>query len=112
MNELRLKLEDQNEIDLPDWIGGTTLTLAEIGAVACLGCLQAGSEVPEVMERIGTLEMAEAMQSLKAKGVLSATMNGNRVTMEIDLDAVLPSSLQNADVLAKPGTNLTSESNV
>lgn len=96
MNEITLKLEDQNEIDLPDWIGGTSLTLAEIGAVACLGCLQSGSEVPEVRERIGTLEMAEAILSLKAKGVLTATINGNRVAMEIDLDAVLPPSLQNA----------------
>jgi hypothetical protein len=89
-----LKLEDQNEIELPDWIGGTTLTLAEIGAVACLACLQAGSEVPEVMERIGTPEMAEAMQSLKAKGILSVTMNGDRVAMSLDLDAARPASLQ------------------
>ena len=96
MNELRLKIEDQNEIELPDWIGGTSLTLAEIGAVACLGCLRSGSEVPEVMERIGTPEMAEAMGSLKAKGVLQAFFDGARISVEIDLDAVLPSSLQNA----------------
>lgn len=89
-----LKLEDQNEIELPDWIGGTTLTLAEIGAVACLACLRAGSQVPEVMERIGTPEMAEAMQSLKAKGVIDVVMHGDRVAMSIDLDAARPASLQ------------------
>lgn len=94
MSELRLKIEDQNEIELPDWIGGTTLTLSEIGAVTCLACLRAGSEVPEVVERLGTPEMAEAMKSLKTKGVLSATRNGNRLSIDIELKTVLPSSLQ------------------
>ena len=94
---MNLKIDDDNEISLPDWIGGTTLTLAEIGAVACLGCLQAGSEVPEVSERIETPEMTEAMQSLKAKGVIKIAINGNRVSMEIDLNAVTPPSLGEND---------------
>ena len=94
---LKLKIDEQDEISLPDWIGGTSLTLAEIGAIACFGCLQNGSEVPEVSERIGTPEMTEAIKSLKDKGVIKMEINGNRVSMEIDLDVVLPPSLQNKD---------------
>lgn len=93
--ELTLKIEDQSTIELPDWIGGTSLTLEEIGALACFACLQNGSKVPEVSERIGTPEIAAAMGTLKEKGVLKATLNGNRVSLEIDLDVVMPSSLQN-----------------
>lgn len=95
MSELTLKIEDQDEICLPDWIGGTSLTLEEIGAITCFGCLQNGSEVPEVAARIGTPEMSRTMESLKAKGVLKASLAGNRVSVEIDLDVVLPPSLQN-----------------
>lgn len=98
---LTLKIDDQDEISLPDWIGGTSLTLEEIGAIACFACLQNGSEVPEVSERIGTPEMAAAMGTLKEKGVLKATLNGNRVLLEIDLDAVMPSCLQNEPVITR-----------
>lgn len=94
MNSISLKIEDQDEITLPDWIGGTSLTLAEIGAIACFACLQNGSEVPEVSERIGTEEMARAMGSLKEKGVMKAQLVGSRLSVEIDLDAVSPASLR------------------
>lgn len=99
---LNLKIDEQDEISLPDWIGGTSLTLSEIGAIACFGCLQNGSEVPEVSERIGTPEMTEAIKSLKDKGVIKMEINGNRVSMEIDLDVVLPPSLQNVQAMASP----------
>ena len=95
MSELTLKIEDQDEICLPDWIGGTSLTLAEIGVITCFACLQNGSEVLEVSERIDTPEMAEAIKSLKDKGVIKTEIDGNRVSMEIDLDVVMPPSLQN-----------------
>ena len=91
---LNLKIDEQSAITLPDWIGGTSLTLAEIGAVACFACLQNGSEVPEVSERIGTPEMKEALESLRDKGVIKMQINGNRISIEIDLDVVLPPSLK------------------
>jgi hypothetical protein len=93
---MNLKIEDQNEIELPDWIGGTSLTLSEIGAIACMGCIRNGSEVPEVMERLEKQEMVEALASLQAKGVLSLELTDNKLSVEIDLDAVLPSSLKNS----------------
>ncbi len=88
-----LHLQDQGTILLPDWIGGSTLTLAEIGAIACFHSFQSASEVPEVAARISSPEMAEAIKSLGQKGILQLTQSGNRVSIEIDLDPTAPPSI-------------------
>ena len=90
---MTLKLADQDTIELPDWIGGTSLTLEEIGVIAVLACVQNGSAVPEVTARLGTLETAKCLQSLQHKKVMVGHVVGDRVKIEIDLLAVLPSSL-------------------
>lgn len=98
-----MTLDEQDEISLPCWIGGTSLTLEEIGAITCFACHQSGCEVPEVSERIGTPEMAVAIGTLQKKGLLKATLNGNRVLLEIDLAAVMPPCFQNANCAAAGG---------
>jgi hypothetical protein len=97
MSDLYLIPEEQGAITLPDWIGGASLTLAEIGAIACFACLRNESEVPEVSERIGTPEMMEALQSLKDKGVIKISTTGNRVSVQIDLTPVMPACLKDED---------------
>lgn len=91
---LHLKIEEQGVIELPDWIGGTSLTLAEIGAIACMACMQNGSEVPELAERVKSVEIGLEIVSLQEKGVLTAKRDGNRITLEINIDAVMPKSIE------------------
>ncbi len=92
MSKLELQIKDDNEICLPDWIAASKLTLAEIGAVACLACMETGSGgYKELLtERLGSCEMKEAFEGLELKGVMSAKLVGNSLTMRLDLDAVAP----------------------
>lgn len=84
--------EHDNQIVLPSWIGGTSLTISEIGAIACFA---SDWDIPEVAARLKTPEMAAAMQSLRQQGIMKMEPYGNRVTVVIDLDVLLPSSLLN-----------------
>ena len=86
--DMELQLAPDEEITLPDWIGATSLSLAEIGAVACLACMKNGNK--ESAARMQTEEMAAALGTLKEKNVLQVSLEGKRLSMEIDLDAVAP----------------------
>ncbi len=83
-----LKLAAANEITLPNWIGATSLTLAEIGAVACLACMKDGNK--ESAARMDTEEMSEALRTLKEKNVLQLSLEGKSLSMTIDLDVLAP----------------------
>lgn len=85
---MEMKLAYNAEITLPDWIGATSLTLAEIGAVACLACMINGNQ--ESADRMQTEEMAAALRTLKDKNVLRVSAEGGHLSMEINLDAVAP----------------------
>ena len=86
--DMELQIASDDEITLPDWIGATSLTLAEIGAVACPACMKNGNK--ESGARMQTEEMAAALGTLKEKNVLQVSLEGKRLSMEIDLDAVAP----------------------
>lgn len=90
---LNLKIEEQGGIELPDWISGTSLTLEEIGTIVAFACLRNGTQVPESMERMKSPEVTAAIVSLKEKGVLKASITENKITVDINLEAVLPASL-------------------
>lgn len=82
---LELTLKNDDEITLPASIAGSSLTLAEIGAVAVLACLQNGEEIPA---RINSDEMQDAMFSLKDKGVFRPSFADGKVIITVDLEAV------------------------
>ncbi len=82
-----LELKQEDEISLPDWIGETSLTLAEIGAVVCLACAQKGNQAAF---RIGDENMAKACDTLKEKGVLIAEIKGKKLSIHLDLNVVAP----------------------
>lgn len=92
---MELHVCDENDITLPNWIGATSLTLEEIGAVAVLGCVQSGVSFKELDVRFQSPEMAAALASLKEKGVFKPTMQevgDGRVVLQlnVDLDVVAP----------------------
>lgn len=92
MSDLTLQIKDEDEICLPDWIGSSSLSLTEIGAVACLACLetQGGGHMELLSKRLTSLEFKAVLTSLQKKGVLKSSLNGNHLSMELDLDVVAP----------------------
>lgn len=84
---MELTIKNDDEITLPSWIGGSKLTLAEIGAVATLACLEIDGDSEHLAARMGSPEMAEAVKGLKEKGVFKVSVGGNEVGMTLDLDA-------------------------
>lgn len=95
MNDLNLRIDTEDEINLPNWLGETSLTLEEIGVVACLACMQTGNVSDEMGERMSAEDTIRVMGSLKVKGVMKSAMNGNTLSLQIDLNGVAPPRLQN-----------------
>lgn len=62
---LTLKPYNDEEITLPNWIGETSLTLAEIGAVVCLSCLKSGNTSDAMGERMGAEETTGVLKNLR-----------------------------------------------
>lgn len=94
---LNLNIENRGVIELPDWLGATSLTLSEVGAVAVLTCMQSqeGELPPEMNERFVCDDMLAAMMSLREKGVLDASVTDEGVIrMSVNLDAVAPASMR------------------
>ena len=87
---MELTLNDSAAIELPGWIGGSMLTLDEIGAVACFCCEQIASDDDNLARRIASPEFKKAVDGLKAKGVFNTCLVGKTLTVQIDLDAVMP----------------------
>lgn len=95
---ISLRLDNDNEITLPSRLVASSLTLAEIGAVACYACVIASLDNGDlerhqdtIKERMGSPEMLAAIESLKAKGVIKPpVLSGNSLSLELDLDVVLP----------------------
>lgn len=92
MSELGLQIKSEDEICLPDWIAASSLSLSEIGAVACLACMPtwAGGYQKEMLERIGSKEMDAAMCSLRDKGVFTGNISGKEIKLNVDLDVIAP----------------------
>jgi hypothetical protein len=93
---MNLKIDNQDEINLPNWIAQTSLTLAEIGAVVFVACMQNSPATQEVFEKMGDPGMVEAMGSLKKKGVLLVSLQEKKLTLSLDIDVLRPQGLQNA----------------
>lgn len=89
---LKLRLEPEDEIHLPDWIAATSLTLEEIGAVAVMACFetQAGGYDELLAARLKTPEMTSALKQLESKGVFHMGISRGNVHMHLDLDVVAP----------------------
>lgn len=87
---MELTLKDSDAIELPGWIGGSMLTLDEIGAVACFCCAQIASDDDNLARRMASSEFKKAVDGLKAKGVFNTCLVGKTLTVQIDLDAVMP----------------------
>ena len=87
---MELTLKDSDAIELPGWIGGSTLTLAEIGAVACFCCAEVAPDDDNLARRIASPEFKAAVDGLKAKGVFNTCLVDKTLTVQIDLDAVMP----------------------
>ncbi len=85
---MKLQIHTDNEIALPDWLGSSSLTLSEIGAVVCLACVQCGNM--KAFERMGNNEGKALIESLKAKGILSASLEAGVLKIDLDLDAAYP----------------------
>lgn len=94
---LDLELKSTDSIELPDWISGSELSLAEIGAIVSFLCLIKNGEVTEVAQRMKSIEMTAAIASLKQKGILNAGIEGNKVIVDIDLEALIPESLKDTE---------------
>lgn len=92
---MNLKIDNENEVTLPNWIAQTSLTLAEIGAVVFVACLQGSPAPQEAFEKMGEPQMLEAIGSLKKMGVLLVSLQDNKLTLGLDLDVLRPQGLQN-----------------
>ena len=93
MNDpLELRLKDEGEIVLPDWIAVCNLTLAEIGAVVCMATVptRAGGYEDLLAIRMSSDETHAALTTLQQKGVLVAQKSEGKVSLNIELDVVAP----------------------
>ena len=94
MNDpLELRLKDDGEIVLPDWIAVSNLSLAEIGTIVCISAMSsmAGGNSDKLGERFSESEVLTCLKSLKDKGVLTVSIeNLGNVKMNLDLDVVAP----------------------
>ncbi len=89
MSTLKLNIQEDGDVTLPGEVANSSLTLAEIGALVCFAALQTG-EVELSPSRFGGDEMKQAVESLKTKGVIKASVEGRRVSIVIDLASVMP----------------------
>lgn len=87
MTDMNLELKREDEICLPVWIGSSHLTLAEIGAVVCIACAQKGNEAAL---RLEDPPMIEAVHQLRDGGLLKAELNGNQLSINLDLEPARP----------------------
>jgi len=68
-------------------MGGSKLTLNEIGVVVCLSCMDLDPESETLVARIASDEFKQAIEGLKEKGVLKFEMKDGVLNMQVDLDA-------------------------
>lgn len=83
-----LELRHPDEFTLPGSIATSTLTLAEIGAVAIFASIEVLGGDDALVKRLQSAELAEAAKGLKAKGVLKIVMNGNHANVTLDIDSI------------------------
>ena len=83
---MELQLKNDDEITLPAGLATSGLTLAEIGAITCLSCLQAGAaDEAEIFE---TPEMQEAIKKLMEREVFKPSFSDGKITILVDLEKV------------------------
>ena len=95
---LSLRLyENCNEITLPDWIGECSMTLAEIGAVACIASFKSNNS-EGLHARLESKEMQDCIVSLRNRGVFDIKINEENKSLIIhcNLDPVTPERILNA----------------
>ena len=94
---MEFEFKNEDEITLPDWIGGSKLTLAEIGAVAVFACLTNNGDDTGLAEKISSSEMKKAVEGLKEKGVFKVTFADGEAKVEIDLDVAKNEEIQSEE---------------
>jgi len=83
---MTLYFKGADEITLPSGIAASGLTLAEIGAVTCLACLQHGAaDNAAVFE---SEEMRAAMKLLLERKLFSVGLEDGVVKITVDLSVV------------------------
>lgn len=86
---LELNIKHDDEIVLPARIAQSKLTLAQIGAIACMACLEnAGGDLESMADRLNSAEMQATMKELAELKVFTVGREGNTVTMRLDLGPV------------------------
>lgn len=83
---LNLAFRCENEIVLPAGLAESGLTLAEIGAITCLACLQQGAADDAAI--FGTKEIQDAMKSLMAKNIFKPRFEDGAIKIDVDLTSV------------------------
>ena len=84
---------DDDIVSLPDWLGASTLTISEIGAIFCVACgeTDAGGYPEAWKARMDSKEVVDAMKSLKDRGVIKVSeLPDGGISVKIDLDVVAP----------------------
>lgn len=89
---IALQIKNEDEISLPSWIAATSLTLSEIGAIACLACAQTEGAHPELTsDRLSHPDMSDAIIALKEKGVFKVEATGpNKIKLIFNLNVIAP----------------------
>lgn len=98
MEPISLTFFADDEVPLPAKIIESTLTLAQIGALACMQCLQKyAGNMDAVEPRLKSEEMAAAMRELVALRVFKVGKSGDAIQMEVDLSPVFPAAAGGAE---------------
>jgi len=83
-------IKNNDEITLPGWIGGSSLTLQEIGAIVCLACLETDGDSEALGARFSSEEFSLCAKPLIERGIVKVSFNKekSRMKMDIDLDEI------------------------
>lgn len=86
--EIELSIKDENHIILPAGVATSDLSLSEIGAIACLACLQTQIEKgTEMGARLESKEMIDALTALKLRGLFDVTVEEGKIVFHLNLES-------------------------
>ena len=90
MSELNLLIDHDDEIQVPIALLTSTLSPAEIMVLLTFLALIKNQELAEPLaERLADPELQAIGTSLREKGILKAEMNGNKLSLSVDMDAAI-----------------------
>ena len=90
MGEINLRFDSEEDLVFPVALLSSKLTCAEIVTVLCFMAMQQSPRfLEDLTDRLITPDVRDASAPLREKGVLKATLNDTKLSIEIDLDAAL-----------------------